>query len=88
MVACSGFLLIFSLGGFEKEHLESLLLSLVQTMSEQKIDTDLVTLTRHLIDLQKKSTNAKGDFTLLMASIMLGCKFTSAYVRKAGLASM
>eukprot|EP01135_Chromosphaera_perkinsii_P009404 Nk52_evm80s1737 gene=Nk52_evmTU80s1737 len=52
------------------------------------IDTDLITLTRHLIDLQKKSPNAKGDFTLLMASIQLGCKFTATYVRKAGIAAL
>ncbi|KNC86721.1 fructose-1,6-bisphosphatase, cytosolic [Sphaeroforma arctica JP610] len=50
--------------------------------------TDLITLSRHLIYQQKKHTQATGDFTLLLTSICLGCKFVSSAVRKAGLANM
>lgn len=52
------------------------------------VDSDMVTLTRHMIHEQQKFESAKGDFTLLMASIQLGCKFVASNVRKAGLANL
>jgi len=52
------------------------------------INSDLLTLTRHLIYSQKNHTGATGDFTLLMASIQLGCKFVSTNVKRAGLANL
>ncbi|XP_063902366.1 uncharacterized protein LOC135122039 [Zophobas morio] len=52
------------------------------------MNSDLVTLARHSIALQKENPEASGDFTLLMASIQLGCKFVASNVRKAGLANL
>eukprot|EP01134_Creolimax_fragrantissima_P003061 CFRG3061T1 len=58
-------------------------------MADQKdMSTDLITLSRHLIYQQQKHPQASGDFTLLLTSICLGCKFVSSAVRKAGLANL
>lgn len=51
-------------------------------------ETNLITLTRHSIHDQAKYEDAKGDMTLLLTSIQLGCKFVATAVRKAGLANL
>lgn len=56
------------------------------TTAEQKIDTNLVTLSRHVLNDQPDG--ASGDLTLLLVSIQLGCKFVSSQVRRAGLANL
>ena len=56
--------------------------------SAYSVETNLITLTRHSIHDQGKFEQAKGDFTLLLTSIQLGCKFVANAVRKAGLANL
>lgn len=56
--------------------------------SDYDIETNLITLTRHSIHDQTKFEDAKGDMTLLLTSIQLGCKFVASSVRKAGLANL
>lgn len=51
-------------------------------------ETNLITLTRHTLNDQRKHGEASGDLTLLLTSIQLGCKFVSIMVRKAGLANL
>lgn len=50
--------------------------------------TDLVTLTRHVLDEQRCHPGATGELTLLLASVQLGCKFVATTVRKAGIVSL
>jgi fructose-1,6-bisphosphatase I len=52
------------------------------------IETNLITLSRHVLHDQAKHKEATGDLTLLLISIQLGCKFVSSLVRKAGLANL
>lgn len=52
------------------------------------VETNLITLSRHVLHDQSKHKEATGDLTLLLASIQLGCKFVSSLVRKAGLANL
>ncbi|CAG8488312.1 7578_t:CDS:2 [Cetraspora pellucida] len=52
-------------------------------MSEEKVTTDIITLTRHVLDEQRKHKEASGDLTLLLNAIQLGCKFVATNVRKA-----
>lgn len=61
-------------------------LALAATM--ETIETNLCTLSRHVLHDQTKHKEAKGDLTLLLISIQLGCKFVSSLVRKAGLANL
>jgi hypothetical protein len=49
---------------------------------------DLCTLSRHVLAEQRRHPEAKGDLTLLLVSIQLGCKFVSSSVRRAGLANL
>jgi fructose-1,6-bisphosphatase I len=56
--------------------------------SDFDVETNLITLTRHSIHDQAKHESAKGDMTLLLTSIQLGCKFVGNAVRKAGLANL
>eukprot|EP00127_Corallochytrium_limacisporum_P003028 Clim_evm75s144 gene=Clim_evmTU75s144 len=53
----------------------------------ESLETNLVTLTRHTISQQQKFKGS-GDFTLLLASIQLACKYISNAVRKAGVISL
>jgi fructose-1,6-bisphosphatase I len=62
--------------------------SVVRKSRIDDIDTDLCTLTRHVLHEQSKHADAHGDLTLLLVSIQLGCKFVSSLVRKAGLANL
>ncbi|CAG8782074.1 32577_t:CDS:2, partial [Racocetra persica] len=52
-------------------------------MSEEKVVTDIITLTRHVLDEQRRHKDATGDLTLLLNAIQLGCKFVATNVRKA-----
>ncbi|KAI9292644.1 inositol phosphatase [Neoconidiobolus thromboides FSU 785] len=47
--------------------------------------TNIITLTRHIVTAQNKIKEASGDLTLLLAAIQVGCKFVEACVRKASL---
>lgn len=44
--------------------------------------TDLMTLTRHVLNEQSKYPESKGDFTILLSHIVLGCKFVCSAVNK------
>ncbi|CAL5404635.1 unnamed protein product [Camellia sinensis] len=50
--------------------------------------TDLMTITRHVLNEQSKHPEAHGDFTILLSHIVLGCKFVCNAVTKAGLAKL
>jgi fructose-1,6-bisphosphatase I len=51
-------------------------------------DTELITLSRHVLGEQQAHPDACGDFTLLLMSIQVACKFISSQVRRAGLANL
>uniref|UniRef100_A0A0D6R771 Fructose-1,6-bisphosphatase, cytosolic n=1 Tax=Araucaria cunninghamii TaxID=56994 RepID=A0A0D6R771_ARACU len=50
--------------------------------------TDLMTITRFVLNEQSKHPEARGDFTILLNNIVLGCKFVCSAVSKAGLAKL
>lgn len=50
--------------------------------------TDLMTITRFVLNEQSKYPESKGDFTILLNNIVLGCKFVCSAVNKAGLAKL
>jgi len=50
--------------------------------------TDLMTITRFVLNEQSKHPEARGDFTILLSNIVLGCKFVCSAVSKAGLAKL
>ncbi|XP_008785825.1 fructose-1,6-bisphosphatase, cytosolic-like [Phoenix dactylifera] len=50
--------------------------------------TDLMTITRHVLNEQTKHPESRGDFTILLSHIVLGCKFVCTSVNKAGLAKL
>ncbi|XP_060576803.1 fructose-1,6-bisphosphatase 1-like, partial [Ruditapes philippinarum] len=49
------------------------------------IDTSPITLTRFLLEEQRKVVGATGDFTALMNSVQTAVKAVSSAVRKAGI---
>lgn len=51
-------------------------------------DTDPITLTRRILEDQRHLPLAKGDFTIILSSIQLACKYISNAVRKAGIANL
>lgn len=57
-------------------------------MSEEKVTTDIITLTRHVLDEQRRHKEASGDLTLLLNAVQLGCKFVATNVRKARLLNL
>ena len=57
-------------------------------MSEKKVTTDIITLTRHVLQEQRKHKEASGDLTLLLNAVQLGCKFVATNVRKARLLNL
>lgn len=59
---------------------------IVEAMDQ--VETNLVTLSRHVLHEQSQHSGASGDLTLLLVSIQLGCKFVSSQVRRAGLANL
>ncbi|KAL0391819.1 UNVERIFIED_CONTAM: Fructose-1,6-bisphosphatase, cytosolic [Sesamum radiatum] len=50
--------------------------------------TDLMTITRFVLNEQTKHPASRGDFTILLNHIVLGCKFVCSAVNKAGLAKL
>ncbi|XP_059631611.1 fructose-1,6-bisphosphatase, cytosolic-like [Cornus florida] len=50
--------------------------------------TDLMTITRYVLNEQSKYPESRGDFTILLSHIVLGCKFVCTAVNKAGLAKL
>jgi fructose-1,6-bisphosphatase I len=51
-------------------------------------DTDPLTLTRRILEDQRHMPEARGDFTIILSSIQLACKYVSNAVRKAGIANL
>jgi fructose-1,6-bisphosphatase I len=58
------------------------------TNPDSLIDTNLLTLSRHVVHEQSKYKGATGDLTMLLVSLQVACKFVSAHVRRAGLANL
>jgi len=56
--------------------------------SEYGIETDCVTLQRHILEQQKRFPGATGDLTNLLTSLLTAVKAISSAVRKAGLAQL
>ncbi|XP_043809470.1 fructose-1,6-bisphosphatase, cytosolic isoform X2 [Manihot esculenta] len=50
--------------------------------------TDLMTITRYVLNEQSKHPDSRGDFSILLNHIVLGCKFVCSAVNKAGLAKL
>jgi fructose-1,6-bisphosphatase I len=50
--------------------------------------TDLLTLSRFVLNEQSKYPESRGDLTILLNNIVLGCKFVCSAVNKAGLAKL
>jgi fructose-1,6-bisphosphatase I len=50
--------------------------------------TDLMTITRHMLNEQSRFLEARGDLTILLNNIVLGCKFVCSSISKAGLAKL
>lgn len=44
--------------------------------------TDLMTITRFVLNEQSKQPEARGDFSILLSHIVLGCKFVCSAVNK------
>lgn len=44
--------------------------------------TDLMTITRYVLNEQSKHPESRGDFTILLSHIVLGCKFVCSAVNK------
>lgn len=51
-------------------------------------ETDLVTLSRHVIHEQSHHKEATGDLTLLLMSIQVATKVIATNVRKAGIVNL
>lgn len=54
----------------------------------QVFDSNCMTLTRYVLQEQRKFQNATGDLTQLLNSIQTAVKAISSAVRKAGIASL
>ncbi|XP_042464527.1 fructose-1,6-bisphosphatase, cytosolic isoform X1 [Zingiber officinale] len=50
--------------------------------------TDLMTITRYVLNEQSRYPESRGDFSILLSHIVLGCKFVCTTVNKAGLAKL
>uniref|UniRef100_I1LDG9 Fructose-1,6-bisphosphatase, cytosolic n=1 Tax=Glycine max TaxID=3847 RepID=I1LDG9_SOYBN len=50
--------------------------------------TDLMTITRFVLNQQSNHPESRGDFSILLSHIVLGCKFLCSAVNKAGLAKL
>ncbi|XP_057742332.1 fructose-1,6-bisphosphatase, cytosolic-like [Arachis stenosperma] len=50
--------------------------------------TDLMTIMRFVLNEQSKHPVSRGDFSILLSHIVLGCKFVCSAVSKAGLAKL
>lgn len=56
--------------------------------STHGVVTDCMTLTRYLLEEQRKFPGATGDLTTLMSSILTAIKAVGSAVRRAGLTSL
>lgn len=52
------------------------------------IDTNCMTLTRFVLEEQKKHPDAKGDLTMLLQSLLTAVKAVQTAVRRAGVANL
>nr|ACU19751.1 unknown [Glycine max] len=50
--------------------------------------TDLMTITRFVLNQQSNHPESRGDFSILLSHIVLGCEFLCSAVNKAGLAKL
>lgn len=57
-------------------------------MSENQISTEIITLTRHVLNDQAKTPQATGDLTILLTAIQTTCKFIATNVRRARLLNL
>jgi fructose-1,6-bisphosphatase I len=48
----------------------------------QAQQTDLMTITRHVLNEQNRNPESQGDFTILLSHIVFGCKFVASAVNK------
>lgn len=60
----------------------------LSTTSSQPIDSDCMTMTRFVLDEQKKVPYATGELTQLLISIQTAVKVISSAVRRAGLTQL
>ncbi|CCD27102.1 fructose 1,6-bisphosphate 1-phosphatase NDAI_0J02100 [Naumovozyma dairenensis CBS 421] len=56
--------------------------------SSESIDTDIITLSRFIIENQRNFQNAKGNLTLLLNALQFAFKFISQTIRKAELVNL
>ncbi|KAI9611628.1 hypothetical protein H4Q26_008583 [Puccinia striiformis f. sp. tritici PST-130] len=56
-------------------------------MSEQ-MSTEIITLTRHVLNSQARTPQASGDLTILLTAIQTTCKFIATNVRRARLLNL
>lgn len=61
---------------------------IMESNSSKCVETNLITLSRHVLHSEKTYAGASGDLTLLLVSIQVACKFISSQVRQAGLANL
>ncbi|KAJ1877955.1 Fructose-1,6-bisphosphatase, partial [Kickxella alabastrina] len=50
--------------------------------------TNIMTLTRYMLEQQRKHPEATGDLTIAMNGVQVGCKFVESCVRKARLVNL
>lgn len=62
--------------------------SLIKMTSNNTFDSNCMTLTRFVLDEQRKFPTASGDLSQLLNSIQTAVKAVSSVVRKAGIANM
>ncbi|CAJ0883062.1 1972_t:CDS:2 [Entrophospora sp. SA101] len=60
----------------------------VFAIQTNQVTTDIITLTRHVLDEQHKHKDTGGDLTTLLNAIQLGCRFVANKVRKARLLNL
>jgi len=60
----------------------------VEPVAQEKINTNIVTLTRFLTEEQTKHTEATGDFTLLCHALQFSFKSIAYYIRRATLINL
>lgn len=53
-----------------------------------QIDTNCMTLTRYVLNQQRKQTEATGELTTLLNALLTAIKAVSTAVRKAGIAKL
>lgn len=63
-------------------------LSLFEMSSNVPIDTNCMTLTRHVLAEQRRIPGATGDLTQLLNSLQSAIKAVSSAVRRAGIANL